>query len=172
MKINSIILNSTARLLVFFINVFAIYLMFRGHNFPGGGFIAGLVSAISIVLLSMTLGLDEVKQIIRVDPVLIAVVGLILAYGTSLAPTVLGMPFLKHEFIHLHHIPLFGEVHIGTPFLFDLGVYLVVIGVTCKILMTFSYLIYEKEEYFLEETFLYAARKDAPINELDGDENT
>ncbi len=172
MNPNSIILNSTARLLVFFINVLALYLMLRGHDYPGGGFIAGLVSAISIVLLSLSLGIEEVKRILRVDPVLIAVVGLLLAYGTSFVPLLLDMPFLKHEFIHLHHVPLLGEVHVGTPLLFDLGVFLVVIGVTCKILMTFSYLIYEREEYFLEETFLYSAKEEKPINKLDGDERT
>jgi len=160
---NSIILQAVARVLVFFINTFALYLMLRGHNHPGGGFIAGLVTAISLVLLVMSLKLDEVKKIIRVDPVLLTIIGLILAYGTSLAPALLGSDFLKHTFYH-GHFPLLGEIHVGTPLLFDLGVYFVVVGITTKIIMTFSYLIYEKKDYFLEEQFRYSTPSDKPVS--------
>lgn len=160
---NSIILKSIARILAFFINTFALYLMLGGHNNPGGGFIAGLVTALSLVLLNMALGMDEIKRIIRVDPVLIAVLGLILAYGSSLGPVFFGLEFLNHSFVHWHHVPLLGEVHVGTPLIFDLGVYLVVIGVTGKIIITYSYLIYHRAEYFLEETFLYSSIQDTSI---------
>ena len=163
MNPQSIILKVTARLMVFFINIFALYIMVRGHNNPGGGFIAGLISSISIVLLSMSLGVDELKKIIRVDPVLFAVVGLLLAYGTSLAPTFFDLPFLKHSFVMWHHVPLLGDVHVGTPLLFDLGVYLVVIGVTCKIMVKFFYLIFASQEYLMEETFLYASSSDESL---------
>jgi len=170
-KINfdSIILQAISKVLVFFINTFALYLMLQGHNSPGGGFIAGLVSALSLVLLNMALGLDETKKIIRIDPVLIAVIGLILAYGTSLAPTFFDLAFLKSKFVHWYNLPLLGDLHIGTPFFFDLGVYLVVIGVTSKIILTYSYLVNHKEEYFLEETFRYSSKNEEIINEEDDD---
>lgn len=156
------ILKSVTRLLVFFINILAIYLMIGGHNNPGGGFIAGLITAISLVLMVISLGIDEVKRIIRVDPVLIGIFGLVLAYGLPSLVTFFDRPFFKHGFYH-GPIPLIGEIHVGTPLVFDLGVYLVVVGITAKIIMTFCYLIYEKQEYFLEETFLYSAKRDTAL---------
>jgi multicomponent Na+:H+ antiporter subunit B len=170
MKFNSIILQYVARILSFFINIYAIYLMLQGHNYPGGGFIAGLVTAISLVMLNLAVGIDEVKRILRVDPVFIAVVGLAMAYSTSLLPVFFGADFLKHSFIHLHNIPLLGDLHLGTPLLFDMGVYLVVIGVTCKIIVTYSYLVYDRKNYFLEETLLYSSKQDTST-ETEGEED-
>lgn len=165
MKPDSIILQSIVRLLIFFINTLALYLMLQGHNNPGGGFIAGLVSAISIVLLNFSFDIDEVKKVIRIDPVLLAGIGLVLAYGSASIPMAFDLPYLKHSFIHLH-IPMLGEIHLGTPLIFDFGVYLVVVGVTCKILMTLSYLVNEREEYFLEETFLYSSSLEKPAQDF------
>lgn len=164
MNPNSIILKAVARLLVFFINTFALYLLLRGHNNPGGGFIAGLVTAISLVLLVMSLGIDEVKRIIRVDPVFLTLIGLFLAYIPSLIPTLFNLSFLKQTFYH-GVFPLLGEVHVGTPLIFDLGVYFVVVGITTKIIMTFSYLIYERKDYFLEEQFKYSSSHDEPVSQ-------
>lgn len=164
MTSSQLILRTIARILCFFINTFALYLLLQGHNDPGGGFIAGLVSSISIVLLYISLGLSEVKRVIRFDPVFVAVMGLILAYGTAIAPTLVNSPFLKHSFVH-GHLPLIGEIHIGTPFIFDLGVYLAVVGVTCKIILTLAYLVYEKKEFFLEETLMYSSQADEPATD-------
>lgn len=163
MTSSQLIIRTIARILCFFINTFAVYLLLQGHNNPGGGFIAGLVSSISIVLLYMSLGLAEVKRVIRFDPVFVAVMGLILAYGTAIAPTLLDFDFLKHSFAHWH-LPLLGDVHVGTPMIFDFGVYLAVVGVTCKIILTFAYLVYEKKEFFLEETLVYSSKTDEPAS--------
>src|SRR5690606_23819153 len=92
---DSFILESFARLAFFFINLFAFYIMLRGHNLPGGGFIAGLVTAISFVFLSMALGLDEIRKIMKVDPVRVAVCGLILSALTAMAPVMISENFFS-----------------------------------------------------------------------------
>lgn len=131
----SFIFRSVVQFLFFLINIFALYLMLRGHNFPGGGFIAGLATGISLTLLSLAVGMRELERYLRFDPVRLAAAGLLIAALTSLAPALLGHAFLEHFHIHLHHVPLLGELHVGTPLLFDGGVYLVVVGITCKIIL-------------------------------------
>lgn len=131
------ILRSWSKFIFFFINLLAIYLFFKGHNEPGGGFIAGIASAISLVFIYITLGKNAVTKIVRTDPVNIAFWGLLLSYLTALAPVVSALPFMFHKILHLH-LPLFGDAHVGTPLLFDLGVYLVVIGITAKITFLFD----------------------------------
>lgn len=133
--ISSYIFSTVVQFLFFVINVFALYLMFRGHNFPGGGFIAGLATGISLILLSLGIGMQELDRYLRFDPVRLSACGLLLAACTSLAPALFGRPFLEHFHLHLHDVPLFGELHVGTPLLFDGGVYLVVVGITCKLIL-------------------------------------
>lgn len=167
---NSIILKNITRVLVFMINILAFDLIIKGHNAPGGGFIAGLVTSISLILMILTLNIKDVQRIVRYDPIIFVVGGLILAYGTSLLPYILqaldlgGGSFLKHTTYHL--FPFLGEsLAVHTPLFFDLGVYLVVVGVTTKLIMTFYYLVYEKKDYFLKATLNYSARTDHSLNE-------
>lgn len=133
--VHSFIFTTVVKMLFFIINLFALYLMLRGHNAPGGGFIAGLAAGISLILLGLGVGLEELNRYLKFDPVRLSAFGLLLAAGTSLAPALLGRNFLEHFHWHLHHVPLLGDVHVGTPLLFDGGVYLVVVGVTCKIIL-------------------------------------
>lgn len=134
--LSSYIFRTVVQFLFFIINLFALYLMLRGHNYPGGGFIAGLATGVSILLLALALGAQEVDRYLRFDPIRLAAGGLLLAALTSLAPVLFGQTFLEHFHIHLHHLPLFGDLHLGTPLLFDGGVYLVVVGITAKIILT------------------------------------
>ena len=134
----SFIFQTVVRYTFFFINVLAVYLMLRGHNLPGGGFIAGLASAISLILLSLATGAEEFHRMLRFDPVRLAARGLALAAFSCALPALFGQPFLEHFHWHLHGVPLLGDVHVGTPLLFDFGVFLVVIGVSCKIIFALS----------------------------------
>lgn len=134
-SLTSFIFRSVVQFLFFIINLFALYLMLRGHNEPGGGFIGGLATALSLILLSLGLGWQALDRVLRFDPVRLAGAGLLLAAATSAAPMLWGRPFLEHGHLHLHHVPLFGELHLGSPLLFDGGVYLVVVGITCKIIL-------------------------------------
>lgn len=130
----SYIFRSVIRFVFFLIGIFAIYLFLRGHNEPGGGFIAGLAAAISLILLSLAIGLDAVRRILRIDPVSLAAAGVAVALASATAPMLVGGAFLEQSNWHLHHLPLLGDIHVGTPLIFDLGVLMVVIGISCKII--------------------------------------
>lgn len=132
---HSYLLEQLARVSFFLVNGMALYLLLRGHNQPGGGFIAGLASAASLLLLSLAQGVEVIPRILRWDPVWLAAGGLKLAVLTGVAPMLVGRPFLEHFHGHWRDVPLLGEVHAGTPLLFDLGVYLLVVGITCKLLL-------------------------------------
>jgi multicomponent Na+:H+ antiporter subunit B len=134
----SFIFTSVVRFAFFIINVFAVYLFFRGHNLPGGGFIAGLASATSLILLSLAIGNEELLRIIRVDPVRIAAIGMLVALGSGAAPMFFDHAFLTQFNWHLYDVLLFGELHVGMPMIFDLGVFLVVIGICCKIIFALT----------------------------------
>lgn len=164
-RISSYIFRQLVQGLFFIINVFALYLMLRGHNFPGGGFIAGLATAISFILLSLAVGMDGLDRYLRVDPVRLAAIGLSLSALTSLAPALFGHPFLEHFHVHFHHIPLFGELHVGTPMLFDGGVYLVVVGITCKIILVLGRSTLGLNALTADERARYSSPLEQPIEE-------
>lgn len=137
---DSFILQKAAALLFFLVNVYAIYLFLRGHNLPGGGFIAGLASGISFILLGLANGFNKVQEWFRIDPLRIAGAGLMLALVTSLLPIVPSFPgqnFLEHTMFH-PNLPFVGKLHIGTTFFFDLGVFLVVVGITVKAILVLA----------------------------------
>lgn len=159
----STIFNTVARLVFFLVNVFALYLLLRGHNLPGGGFIAGLVSAISLVLLSLGLGVEAMHRILRFDPVRVAAVGLGVAVLTGLAPGLVGRPFLEHFQGHWRGVPWLYELHVGTPLLFDVGVYLVVLGITCKMVFVFTKSTQGLRILVQEEEARYSSPVEQPI---------
>jgi len=161
----SYIFQTPVRFLFFFINLFAFYLMLRGHNLPGGGFIGGLVTALSLILLRLAVGLEEVYRVVRVDPVRVAASGLLIAIGISSVPLLLGQPFLEQYNVHLHHVPLLGDLHVGTPLVFDLGVYLVVVGVTSKIIFVLGKSTQGLLALDDKELPLYSASFELPIEE-------
>lgn len=154
---DSFIFRTVIRFAFFFINFFSLYLLLRGHNFPGGGFIAGLVTAISLILLSMAVGLQEIHRIIRLDPVRVAAFGLLLAAGTAAAPAFFGSRFFEHTEAHLYAVPLLGEVHVGTTLIFDTGVFLVVVGIVAKLIFVMMYSTQGHRAFVEEEERLYSS---------------
>lgn len=164
----SFILESLARLAFFFINLFALYLMLRGHNLPGGGFIAGLVTTISLVFLAMALGLGEIRRILKVDPVRVGVLGLILSALTAAAPMLFGENFFTHHMWHFD-LPLFGEVEVGTTLLFDLGVYFIVVGMSVKIFLVLSWSTNRYRTFTESERGRYASVLERPIEGITPD---
>jgi multicomponent Na+:H+ antiporter subunit B len=145
------LLEVTSTGLFFALNVFAIYLLLRGHNEPGGGFIGGLVAAISFVLLMLGHGVDKLRAVFPGDPARVAFLGLLLALGTALLPLCWGGSFLQHYNFYLA-VPLLGKVPLGTPLLFDAGVYLLVVGITARSLFalvrsTHGIPVFDDEEY-------------------------
>lgn len=129
----SFILETVSRLVLFVILIFSIYLLLRGHNAPGGGFIAGLMTSATFVLLYLAFGPKEGQKILPLNFRGFIPVGLIIALATGFVPLLLGKPFLTSAFGYLH-LPVVGEFEWATAVLFDLGVYLVVVGVTMSII--------------------------------------
>lgn len=127
----SLILSTTARAIMPLTLVFSVYLLMRGHNAPGGGFVGGLVAAVAFALASLANGVGTARRALRVDPHLLMAVGLTLALGSGLAGLLLGDAFLTGYWAELP-LPVIGKV--GTPLAFDLGIYLTVMGVALTML--------------------------------------
>jgi multicomponent Na+:H+ antiporter subunit B len=108
--------------------LYGIFLLLRGHNAPGGGFAGGLVVAAAYSLSSFAFGTAAARRALIVDPSRLIGVGLLLALGSGLLPVFLGKPFLTAQWF----APNMG---LGTPLIFDVGVFSVVIGVVLT--MTF-----------------------------------
>ena len=111
----------------------SIYLMLRGHNAPGGGFIAGLVTGIALIMQYLASGVVWTQTRLRIDYFKIIAVGLILAMLTGVASWAVGYPFMTTTFTYLHW-PIVGKFEVASAMVFDLGVYLTVVGVTMVIL--------------------------------------
>jgi multicomponent K+:H+ antiporter subunit A len=126
------------RLLLPVAGVFAFHLFMRGHNEPGGGFVAGLVVAIAFIAQYMVGGTRWVEARMRLVPPRWIAFGLMLALGTGLGALVLGHPFLTTHTMHVTW-PWVGEVHLPTAALFDLGVFAVVVGSTLLLLTAIAH---------------------------------
>ncbi len=129
----SLILSSVARLVLPVHIIFALHLMLRGHNAPGGGFIAGLLAAAAIVLLYVAFGGDYVRRNVRINYRVLIAVGLALAGGTGIAALFYGSAFMEHRIWHAH-APILGDLELATTQAFDLGVFFTVVGVTLMII--------------------------------------
>jgi multicomponent Na+:H+ antiporter subunit B len=161
---DSYIFHMVVRFSFFIINIIAIYLLLRGHNLPGGGFIGGLATAISLVLLSLAIGVETMHRVLRFDPARLAATGLLVATATGAAPLVLGRPFMEHGQLHAT-LPLLGEIHAGTPLLFDIGVYLVVVGIATKIVFVLAKSTEGLRALVVEEEKRYSSALETPIEE-------
>ncbi|MNJ42399.1 Na(+)/H(+) antiporter subunit A [compost metagenome] len=134
LRSNDVILRTTSSAAIFIILTFALYLFFAGHNMPGGGFIGGLMTSAALVLLAIAFGLEFMRKIVPLDFRKMVASGLLIAFLTGLGSLPFGVPFLSHAFGHAH-LPLMGEVELATAVIFDLGVYLTVVGVTMTIIL-------------------------------------
>lgn len=130
----SSILCAGTRLLMPLLLLFAVFLFLRGHNEPGGGFVAGLVISIAFVLLMFSDGVPAARRAMLVDPTWLLGIGLLVALASGMAGVVAGDVFLTAQWTDLGLSGL--HLVLGTPLLFDAGVCLVVIGVVLT--MTFS----------------------------------
>lgn len=128
---DSVILRATTRLLFPLTLVFSVFLLVRGHNEPGGGFVGGLTAASAFALVMASDGLEMARRLLRFDPLAFVGAGLSVALLSGAPPLFDGGAFLTGHWLEAK-IPVIG--HIGTPFLFDVGVYLTVLGVVVAII--------------------------------------
>jgi multicomponent Na+:H+ antiporter subunit B len=136
---DSIVLRTATRYLLPLLLLFSIFAMLRGHNEPGGGFVGGLVAATAFALYAISYGVASARELLQISPRRLIGVGLLIAASSGLIGMVWGDPFMTARW-GTREIPVVGKL--GTPLLFDIGVYLVVIGVT----LTIIFALIEAEE--------------------------
>jgi multicomponent K+:H+ antiporter subunit A len=127
------ILTVLSRILLPLALLVSAYIFLRGHNQPGGGFIAGLITSIALILQYVCSGSAWVQQRLPVDYGRLSVLGVLIAGLTGIASWVFGYPFLTTTFTHIHW-PLVGEFEIASAMMFDTGVFLTVVGATLLML--------------------------------------
>lgn len=112
--------------------VLSLVALYRGHNYPGGGFIGGLIAASAILLRALAQGWPETQRNIRVSSTTLLTTGLAIAMVSGLPSLFLGNPFMTSIWAPTWDVPVLGKLKLGTPLLFDIGVYLAVVGFTIK----------------------------------------
>lgn len=127
------VLDNLSRAVLPMALLISVFIFLRGHNLPGGGFIAGLVTAVALILQYISHGVTWAQERQPFSYHGVAGLGILIAGLTGLGSWLFGYPFLTSAFGHFH-LPLIGEFELATAMLFDLGVYLAVVGATLLIL--------------------------------------
>lgn len=129
----SIILRTATHYMMPLLLLFALFLFFRGHNEPGGGFVGGLVAAAAFILYALAFDTEAARRVLPMRPGAMVGWGLLLALASGLIALFLGSSFMTGYWIDVA-VPLVGEMHLGTPVLFDIGVFLVVAGMALAVI--------------------------------------
>lgn len=127
----SVILTTSTTYLLPLLLLFSIFLLIRGHNAPGGGFAGGLVAAAGFALLATAAGVETARRALRVDPRTLVAVGLLTAVASGIPAVAGGQPFMDAVWWSIE-LPD-ATIYLGTPLLFDAGVYLAVAGTVLAI---------------------------------------
>jgi multicomponent Na+:H+ antiporter subunit B len=133
----SIILRTATRYMMPLLLLFSFFLFFRGHNLPGGGFVGGLVAASAFILYTLAFDSARARRILPARPSVMVSAGLLLALASGLAALLEGAAFMTGEWIRFR-APVLGEVDLGTPLIFDAGVFLVVAGMALAVIFTLA----------------------------------
>jgi multicomponent Na+:H+ antiporter subunit B len=128
--VTSPILSAAARALAPLVLVFSVFALLRGHNEPGGGFVGGLLAAAAFALWALAFGVGAARAKLRAEPLALVAAGLGVALASGLAGPAAGLPFLGALWPGFA-LPVLGKL--GTPVIFDVGVYLAVLGVTLTV---------------------------------------
>jgi multisubunit Na+/H+ antiporter MnhB subunit len=139
----SSILQTAVRLLMPLLLLFAVFLLLRGHNQPGGGFVGGLVVAASFVLYSIAFGVEAARRALLVRPSMLLGVGLLVAFVSGLPAVVAGHAFMTALWTTVAAGSM--VIAVGTPLVFDVGVFLAVIGVVLTIVFTLAEAVLAEE---------------------------
>jgi multicomponent Na+:H+ antiporter subunit B len=142
--VTTTIMRTTARVTVPIVLVLSISLFLQGHNLPGGGFIGGVLTTAALVLIYVAYDLDylesgvlgqevesgtsifEHRTVLAYRRTLL--LGLVVVFGSGIAGFFVGDPFLTQTYVHLEGVPIYHEVELASALVFDLGVFLVVVG--------------------------------------------
>lgn len=132
----SLIFLTATRLLLPLLFLFSLFLLFRGHQHPGGGFVGGLAASAALALFLLAHGASALRRFLTFDPLYFIATGLLLALLSGLPSLFFHAPFLKGLWWKISLLNFHAEL--GTPLLFDLGVYFVVLGVLATILLAIA----------------------------------
>lgn len=131
----SMILSTAANFMIPLLLLFSFFLLLRGHNFPGGGFVGGLTAAIAYALYIVAKGISETKKLLNIEPIFVISIGLALALFSGIISLLYDKYFMEGVWMN-GSLPVIGKI--GTPLLFDLGVYFVVLGISTKIIFALA----------------------------------
>jgi multicomponent Na+:H+ antiporter subunit B len=135
--VNSLILSAAARFLFPLLLLFSIFLLLRGHNQPGGGFTGGLLASSAFALYWVAFDAATAQRALGLSPFRLIGAGLLLAIGSGWIGPLWGAPFLTGVWMKVT-VPGLGAFDIGTPLFFDIGVYLLVIGMAMLIITSLA----------------------------------
>jgi len=138
--VTSIILRTATRYMFPPLLVFSVYLLLRGHHYPGGGFVGGLIAGSAFALYALAFDAATARKLLRFDPRDITATGLAVALVSGLPSLLSGNTFLTGTWWKVPVRPGI-TIDLGTPLIFDMGVYLVVLGV----LLSLIFLLAEEE---------------------------
>lgn len=131
----SLIFSTATRYILPLLLLFSVFLLLRGHNEPGGGFVGGLVAAAAFALYVIAFDVATARRMLGIDPRTLIGLGLLVALGSGVIGLFAGQPFMTGLWSD-YSVPLLGKL--GTPLFFDIGVYLVVIGVSLTIIFALA----------------------------------
>lgn len=131
----SVILSTASRYLLPLLLIFSFFLLLRGHNEPGGGFVGGLVAAAAYALFYIANGVEEAEKLLKSEPIKLIAVGLALAIISTIPSLITGENFMTGIWLKTD-FPVIGKI--GTPLIFDVGVYLLVLGIAVKIIFSLA----------------------------------
>jgi len=131
----TLILENIIKVLIPLFFVFALYMFFRGHDQPGGGFIGGLIATIPFMLHAISFGPSETREKYKLKPLLVASVGLFVALLSGVLPLIASEAFLTGLWTKAN-LPFIKKF--GTPVLFDIGVFMVVFGMVVQVTFLFA----------------------------------
>jgi len=134
---NSVILRTAARVLLPLLAIFSVILLLRGHNLPGGGFVGGLLVASAVVLYAMAEGPRKARALLRIDLQVLIGIGLLMGLAAGLIGVIAGRPFMAGLWAEVL-VPGLGVLKVGTPLLFDVGVYITVLATCLHMILTLA----------------------------------
>lgn len=119
----SLILSRMAAVIFWLLGLLSLFILYRGHDMPGGGFVGGLMGAMAVAVIALADGVPAARRQLRVQPVSLIAAGMIAALLSGIPGLFAGGEYLTHQWVQFP-----GGFKLGTTLLFDLGVYLVVLG--------------------------------------------
>ncbi|MBN2611662.1 MAG: hypothetical protein JXB00_08905 [Bacteroidales bacterium] len=137
---NTVILKIASRYVRGLLIIFAVIALLRGHNFPGGGFIGGLLAGLSVAFKGYTFGIAYLKKHMSIMPEWFIISGLVMILFSAIPAFLNKTGFMTGEWYKIT-LPLAGELKLGTPLIFDFGIFLAIIGIT----IIFLFSLTEKE---------------------------